>query len=135
MDTKEVHFFILVLDNIYGTSILFMNELSNHKNTTQNTESDLRVLEMNQIKDDIIEKLHNNIKDNEKLVPIEVQSTLLCSNNIVSDCTSIGVNTFDKNLLKQYLKNLALKILEEEYEKYRNSGFDIHQSFNASTGN
>jgi hypothetical protein len=68
MDTKEVHFFILVLDNIYGTSILFMNELSNHKNTTQNTESDLRVLEMNQIKDDIIEKLHNNIKDNEKLI-------------------------------------------------------------------
>ena len=37
----------------------------------------------------IINLLHNNIRRNE-LVPSEVQSTLLCSNNFVSDCTSLG---------------------------------------------
>lgn len=40
-------------------------------------------------KNSILAELHNNIERNE-LAPSEVQSTLLCSNNFVSDCTSLG---------------------------------------------
>jgi hypothetical protein len=89
-----------------------------------NVQSDLTVQ-----KNDIINKLHNKINDKTGLAPSEVQSTLLCSNNIVTDCTSLGGNSPQKQdftNLKLLLKDLAKQIIKQTYEEIRNGGSNIH---------
>jgi hypothetical protein len=66
-------------------------ELKPSLNISEN-ESNQGVLALPTAKrNDMIGVLHNNIERNE-LAPSEVQSALLCSNNFVSDCTSLGGN-------------------------------------------
>ena len=73
----------------------------------------------------IMNKLNNTVEYETDLASSEVQCPVLFSDNTKKHCTSLE-GSEDEEKLKLFLKSLALKIIKNNYEKYRENRFDIH---------
>ena len=69
-----------------------------------------------------------NIEKSVSLTPSEVGGSIsLSSDGTFSTPTSLGANDFtQKKELKLFLKNLALKILQETYDEHTKSSSNLH---------
>jgi hypothetical protein len=88
-----------------------MNELLNCRTEyNEPNGGNLRVQKINQEKYDKINELHKTKESELSLVPSEVQSNVLCSNNSFSLCTSLGGKNTEFIELAKIFKGIHLRM-------------------------